>query len=202
MKPNSPAEQLPKNAGEASIACRNKFRQGMGPSPTADRRRVLQVNVQKFAPVCCNTEGWIRDETVIDEVRKNCKDACITDRRMISTDLDETLELENLIDQAALESYSAEARKEPREAHAHEDFPEQDDENWTKPALSWFDKRYGEVAEVALKLRADLRRVLQLNVQRFAPGYRNSDGWTNGDSAIDEVMKKCKDVGITDHSMV
>ena len=29
-----------------------------------------------------------------------------------STDLDETLELENLIDQAALESYSAEARKE------------------------------------------------------------------------------------------
>ena len=83
VKPNSPAEQLPKNAGEASIACRNKFRQGMGPSPTADRRRVLQVNVQKFAPVCCNTEGWIRDETVIDEVRKNCKDACITDRRII-----------------------------------------------------------------------------------------------------------------------
>ena len=46
VKPNSPAEQLPKNAGEASIACRNKFRQGMGPSPTADRCRVLQVNVQ------------------------------------------------------------------------------------------------------------------------------------------------------------
>ena len=72
-----------------------------------------------------------------------------------STDLDETLELENLIDQAALESYSAEARKEPREAHAHEDFPEQDDENWTKPALSWLDKPFGEVAEVALKFCAD-----------------------------------------------
>ena len=71
-----------------------------------------------------------------------------------STDLDETLELENLIDQAALESYPAEARKEPREAHAHEDFPEQDDENWTKHALSWLDKPCGEVAEVALKYRA------------------------------------------------
>ena len=161
------------------------------------------MNVQKFAPGYRNTVGWIWDETVIDEVRKNCKDACITDRRMIwSTDLDETLELENLIDQAALESYSAEARKEPREAHAHEDFPEQDDENWTKPALSWLDKPYGEVAEVALKFRADLCRVLQVNVQRFAPGYRNGDGWTNGDSAIEEVMKRCKDVGITDHSMV
>ena len=64
-------------------------------------------------------------------------------------------EVENLIDQAALESYSAEARKEPREAHAHEDFPEQDDENWTKPALSWLDKPFGEVAEVALKFCAD-----------------------------------------------
>ena len=138
-----------------------------------------------------------------NEVRKNCKVACITDSRMIwSTDLDETLEWENLIDQTALESCSAEARKEPREAHAHENFPEQDDENWTKPALSWLDKPYGEVAEVALKFRADLCRVLQVNVQRFAPVYRNSDGWTNGDSAIDEVMKKCKDVGITDHSMV
>ena len=41
-----------------------------------------------------------------------------------------------------------------------------------------------------------------MNVQRFALVYCNGDGWTNGDSAIDEVMKKCKDVGITDCSMV
>ena len=32
--------------------------------------------------------------------------------------------------------------------------------------------------------------------------YRNGDGWTNGDSAINEVMKKCKDDGITDRSVV
>ena len=104
----------------------------------------------------CVLLGLHQSNSDTNEVRKNCKDACITDRRMIwSTDLDETLELENLIDQAALESYSAEARKEPREAHAHEDFPEQDDENWTKPALSWLDKPFGEVAEVALKFCAD-----------------------------------------------
>ena len=50
-----------------------------------------------------------------------------------------------------LELYSAEARKELSEAHAYEDFPEQDDENWTKPALSWLDKPYREFAEVAWK---------------------------------------------------
>ena len=66
-KPNSPAEQLPKNVGEAPTAHMYKYRQGMGPSPTADRRCVLQVNVQKSAPVGCNTDGWIRVETVFDE---------------------------------------------------------------------------------------------------------------------------------------
>ena len=104
---------------------------------------------------------------MIEEVRKKCKDAGSTDRRMIwSSDLDETLELENLIDQAALESYSTEARKESREAHAHEDFPECDDENWSKHALSWLNKPYREVAEVALRYQA--------SSQRFAPTWPTS----------------------------
>ena len=54
-----------------------------------------------------------------------------------------------------LELCSAEACKELCEAYAYENFPEQDDENWTKPALSWLDKPFGEVAEVALKFCAD-----------------------------------------------
>ena len=100
---------------------------------------------------------------MIEEVRKKCKDAGSTDRRMIwSSDLDETLELENLIDQAALESYSTEARKESREAHAHEDFPECDDENWSKHALSWLNKPYREVAEVALGTRRQAKDLPRL----------------------------------------
>ena len=34
---------------------------------------------------------------------------------------------------------SAEARRESRGAHAHEDFPSRDDENWRKHTLSWID---------------------------------------------------------------
>jgi succinate dehydrogenase, flavoprotein subunit len=47
----------------------------------------------------------------------------------------EALELDNLIEVAKATLVSAEARKESRGAHASDDHPERDDENWMKHTL-------------------------------------------------------------------
>ena len=69
-----------------------------------------------------------------------------TDRGLIwNTDLVETLEYDNLIDQALVTIEGALNRTESRGAHAREDFPNRDDQNWMKHTLSWLDYATGEV---------------------------------------------------------
>ena len=51
------------------------------------------------------------------------------------------LELENLVGQALVTIRSADRRAESRGAHAHEDWPERDDENWMKHTVMWLDEQ-------------------------------------------------------------
>jgi len=173
VKPNSAPVQLPKNAGEASIARMDKMLNSKGAIPTADLRRELQVSMQKYAPVYRNAEDLKKGKGVIDEIMKKYKDVGIKDRSMIwNTDLIETLELENLINQAAQEMHSAEARQESRGAHAHENFPDRDDEKWMKHTISYLDKPFVEDAKVVLKYRAVLDQPLDKEMHHVPPAKR------------------------------
>ena len=68
------------------------------------------------------------------------RDLGVTDRSMIwNTDLVEALELDNLLAQAVVTLHSAVNRTESRGAHAREDFPDRDDQNWMKHTLAWLD---------------------------------------------------------------
>lgn len=144
-KPGDPIAPMAEDEGLESLEELDRLRYSDGPLTAAEVRAEMQDVMQSHAAVYRTSESLEEGVVKLDEVVKKFPDVACTDKSLVwNTDLVETLELRNLLACASTTMYGANIRKESRGAHAHENYPDRNDEEWMKHTLSYFDWDVGK----------------------------------------------------------
>ena len=101
----------------------------------------IRETSQQYCGVFRNASLLKEGVSKILDIDNNLGDIFVKDKSSVfNTARIEALEVFNMIEVAKATMLSAEARKESRGAHSHDDFPERDDINWMRHTL-WFSEK-------------------------------------------------------------
>ena len=169
VEPSAKQRDLPADAGDNSLARLDKARHANGETGTAELRLEMQRVMQNNCAVFRTGEVLAEGVELMDQAWAKRDDLRVADKSLVwNSDLIETLEFDNLIYQSSATINSAANREESRGAHAREDFPERDDDNWMKHSLAWID----ETGKADITYRSVVMRTLTNDVAVVEPAKR------------------------------
>jgi len=129
---------LPADAADSSLARLAKLDNSTSGEYTQDVANDIRSTMQKHCGVFRTQEIMDGGVAKMAAITKRAQNIHLKDKsKVFNTARIEALELENLVEAANATMVSAAARKESRRAHAHDDHPERNDQQWMKHTL-WY----------------------------------------------------------------
>lgn len=130
----------------------------------SDLQEMMMENVSVFR----SGETLSKATKEIKRLKERSSKAIIQDKgKEFNTDLLDALELEYLIDFSETVIATALAREESRGAHARDDFPKRNDEQWMKHSMCWLD----DSGDIELKFKSVNMKLAEED-DRFKPKER------------------------------
>ncbi len=144
---------FPKDALAATQAEVDRMKQASGKENVADIGNEMKVLMKRKVGVFRTEEGMAEAVQKLAELRQRYQDVAVRDQsKAFNTDMLNVWELGCLLDCAYVTASGALARKESRGAHAREDFPKRDDENFMKHTLAWLKENQVELGYKPVKV--------------------------------------------------
>lgn len=137
--------KLPEDAADYAREQLDQLLNGPGTERVLDISNEMKKLMNDHVGVFRVEDGMQKAVNKVRELRERYKCVKVEDQgKIFNTDLMNAWELGCLLDLAEVTAVSALVRKESRGAHARDDYPERDDENWLKHTFAWL--KDGEVA--------------------------------------------------------